>query len=51
MPLSSLENESVTKLLYLCGTIYLTAALTGSRPLSYKQFIPWSFEPAGLQPR
>jgi hypothetical protein len=26
-------------------------ALTGSRASRYKQFIPWSFEPAGLQPR
>jgi hypothetical protein len=28
-----------------------TGGLTGSGSPRYKQFIPWSFEPAGLQPR
>jgi hypothetical protein len=29
----------------------LSSALTGSGASRYKDLIPWSFEPAGLQPR
>ena len=31
------------------NSIYLTADLTGRQPGRMIQFIPWSFEPAGLQ--
>jgi hypothetical protein len=52
MPLSSIPKESVTATLRLKSRrSNPRSALTGSGASRYKTIIPWSFEPAGLQPR